>query len=263
MIVTIWSITARRWRWIGAAALVVLATSGLLWCGQGEPTPLPRAVVRQLERHAVATAADTADIHRLERSAISAHAKQDAASAHALRTKSVADRKSEAADSAARVAVEVEARAAARAAAVRDSAVRDSAVSDSAAAWQRTYEAEWAYAQGLIAVIAQQDSALATLSVVIAHEDSALAALKVVIAQQDTALAFAELRAASIDSALARSEARAARADSALSAVVILAESRTAPCRIVRLLTCPSRTAVMIGAAVVTAALVKWPTASR
>ena len=228
MIATIWAIMARRWKWIGAAVLVVLATSGLLWFGQGDPTPLPRPVVQQLERHAVATAGDTADIHRLERSATSAHAKQDAASAHALRTKSVADRMSKAADSAARV-----------------------------------YEAGWAYAKGLMAVIAQQDSALASLKVAIAQQDSALAALKVVIAQQDTALAFAELRAASIDSALARSEARAARADSALAAVVTVAESRTASCRIVRLLPCPSRTALMIGAAVVTAALVKWPTASR
>ena len=184
MMTTVWAIMARRWSWIGAAVVVILAASSLLWCGQGEPTPRPQPLVQQLERHAVASVADTAEIHRLERSATSAHAKQDAASAHALRTKSVADRMSEAVDSAARVAVEVEARAAARAAEVRDGAVRDSAVSDSAAAWQRTYEAEWAYAQGLIAVIAQQDSALASL--------------KVVIAQQDTALAFAELRAASI-----------------------------------------------------------------
>src|SRR5439155_11709241 len=90
MMTIIWAIMARRWKWIAAAVVVVLAASSLLWRGHGEPKPLPQPLVRQLEQHAVATSVDTADIHRLERAAASAEANQNEAVARARTTEAVA-----------------------------------------------------------------------------------------------------------------------------------------------------------------------------
>src|ERR1043166_8662929 len=92
MIANIWAIMARRWKWFAAAVVVVLAVSSLRWFGSGVPTRLPQPLVRRLQQHAVPTAIDTADIHRLERSAASAEANQNEAVARARTTEAIARR---------------------------------------------------------------------------------------------------------------------------------------------------------------------------
>jgi hypothetical protein len=69
---------------------------------------------------------------------------------------------------------------------------------------------------------------------------------------QDAALAQADVRSTMLDSALVRSEIRAARADSVIRLLVPVAETRIAPCKVLGVASCPSRTAVAIGSAVLT-----------
>jgi hypothetical protein len=66
-----------------AAGVLVL---GIAWVGsspRGGPTPLPSGVAREVEQHAEASAIDTMEIHRLERVADSAAARERAATAAA------------------------------------------------------------------------------------------------------------------------------------------------------------------------------------
>jgi hypothetical protein len=79
-----------------------------------------------------------------------------------------------------------------------------------------------------------------------------LIALTEASALKDEALANTGVRAVALDSALTRSELRAIRADSVIRLLVPVAESRAAPCRVLGLVACPSRTAVAGGSAVLT-----------
>jgi hypothetical protein len=74
-------------------------------------------------------------------------------------------------------------------------------------------------------------------------------ALAMASADKDTAVAWARVEALSLDTALARSEARAAQGDSALEAVRNLAEAREEPCRVLWVVPCPTRVAVMAATA--------------
>jgi hypothetical protein len=75
-------------------------------------------------------------------------------------------------------------------------------------------------------------------------------------ALKDQALVQAGVGRAALDSALMRSETRAMRADSVIRLLVPVAETRIAPCRVLGLVSCPSRTAVAGGSAVLTLLMV-------
>jgi len=73
---------------------------------------------------------------------------------------------------------------------------------------------------------------------------------------EDTALLALDREVAFLDIALTRSESRAIRADSVIAAVLPLAESREPPCRILWFVPCPTRRAVAVAAAALTATVI-------
>jgi hypothetical protein len=74
--------------------------------------------------------------------------------------------------------------------------------------------------------------------------------------EEDSAVLALNQQVAVIDVALTKSESRAMRADSVIAAVLPIAESREPPCRIAWVVPCPTRRAVAVAAAVVTAAVI-------
>jgi hypothetical protein len=69
---------------------------------------------------------------------------------------------------------------------------------------------------------------------------------------QDAALVQANASIMLLDSALVRSETRAARADSVIRLLVPVAETRIAPCKVLGIVSCPSRTAVAVTSSLLT-----------
>lgn len=87
-----------------------------------------------------------------------------------------------------------------------------------------------------------------------APRDESDTLIAAILAAQDSALAFADVRAASLNAALDLSELRAAESDSLLHAAVRAVD---APCRILRIVPCPSRVQTAVLGGVVVAALLR------
>jgi hypothetical protein len=100
---------------------------------------------------------------------------------------------------------------------------------------------------------AQAVNATETRNVVSARASADSGNYRVAYAAEDTALKALDREVALLDVALTRSESRAISADSVIAAVLPLAESREPPCRILWLVPCPSRRAVAVATAAITA----------
>lgn len=84
--------------------------------------------------------------------------------------------------------------------------------------------------------------------------DQVDARIDAILATQDTALAWAHVQTAALDTALGLSDVRAARADSLLHIAV---QEGDRPCRLARIVPCPSRrVSALIGAAAALGAVV-------
>lgn len=135
----------RYWRH-ALTAVLLIAAALMLWC-RPKPTPLPRDLGATLERHTVATAVDTVEIHRLERVATSARSAQRAESISAARFAVAAITQRHRADSLALAASQAET--------ARDSLTR---------IWT-AYEARTSERDTLLLVVASQATTIALATV--------------------------------------------------------------------------------------------------
>jgi hypothetical protein len=141
-----------------AGALLVVAAVAFGFCHRPAPTPLPAALDQQVTQHEVATAVDTAEVHRLKDVAARSQAAQRADSVRAATLERS-------------VAVERH-----RADSLAAEAVRATTAHDSAARFEAAYDARSAEADTLRAEIVVKD---ATISHATARGDSLLAALTI------------------------------------------------------------------------------------
>lgn len=212
--------TLRRVRrgapWFGGAVAIAIVFGV---CHRPDhPAPIPQSLATQLEQHAIATAVDTAELHRLARVAAVATAAKDSAVRAARRADVAAAVQHRRADSLAAIAT------AADLIAQQSPTQPDS----TGIKWHNAYDARTLEADSLRAAGAEKDAALQALAVARAVTDSARA----------------------------RAEMRAARADAVIASAVAVVRASDPPCRVAHFFGCPSRTASLIGGGLLGAAAV-------
>jgi hypothetical protein len=128
---------------IGALVLGATALAAFAFCDRSDPTPIPAALEKKLDAHAIASAVDTAAVHRLEREAAAARDRQRADSVRAARFEVIAITQRRRADSLALAAS------------------RAPTPSDSAAGYRAAYEARTHERDTLLVVVEAQRSEIA------------------------------------------------------------------------------------------------------
>ena len=160
-----------------AAAIAAIAALGLavvvsaIMCHGPAPTPVPSGLATRLENHAIATAVDTSEIHRLRVQAARADSDRARASRVAIALDKTAQIEHARADSLAAIA-----------------AAATSAI-DSATGWHAAYEA--------------RSAEVDTLKRELAYKDTALVDARLQIAAVDSAFQRSQRRAARADSVIA------------------------------------------------------------
>lgn len=183
-----------------ALAVIVVGVFMLGRCSMPD-IGLPPAVQTAVIRHEVKTVEDTAKVHRLERAAAAAKAREQAAKIIAARAESVAHQLQQTADS----------------------LVMAAAVARSAADSAEQYR----------------------LAELVRHRQADSLASALLLSR--VATAEADQRADSLELAKSIETERADRADQVIAALRPIAEGKT--CRVLRVISCPSRTQVAVVAA--------------